>query len=87
MVQTTGRRLYELFGYGDRPDDLCDVKASADVMCRGMRDGTFTGKTLKDYFNASTADGVNARQIVNGTDRADIAAYAKQFHAALQGAA
>jgi len=82
LVQTTGRRLYEIFGHEDDPDAVCDVKVSADIMVRGMRDGTFTGKKLADYFGPKT-DWVGARRIVNGTDRAaDIANYAKKFYAA-----
>lgn len=80
LVQTTGRRLYELFGYADNPDAVCDVKVSATIMVRGMRDGIFTGKRLSDYLGKST-DWIGARRTVNGTDRAtDIARYAQQFH-------
>jgi len=86
LVQTTGRRLYEIFGYADNPDAVCDIKISADIMVRGMRDGTFTTKKLANYFGA-TADWVNARRIVNGTDRAaDIAGYAQKFYAAWKAA-
>jgi hypothetical protein len=46
--------------------------------------GTFTGKKLPDYVNATQADFVGARRTVNGTDRADlIARYARQYRAAL----
>ncbi|MFS8051571.1 hypothetical protein QD357_01970 [Rhizobium sp. BR 317] len=88
LVQTTGRRLYALFGHADNPDEVCDVNVSAAIMVKGMRDGTFTGKKLSDYFNATVTDWVNARRIVNGTDRADdIAGYAKKFAVALAAAA
>ena len=54
----------------------------------GMRDGTFTGKRLADYFTAKTSDWVNARKIVNGLDRAkDIAGYGRRFHSELLAAA
>ena len=85
LVQTTGRRLYEIFGYADNPDGLKDIKPAAFVMVKGMKDGIFTGKKLSDYLNASTEDWVNARRTVNGTDRAaDIAKHAKSFYAALK---
>lgn len=84
-VQTTGRRLYEMYGYADNPDALTDPEISAKVMVKGMMEGDFTGKKLEDYLGGDKADWVNARRIVNGTDRAqDIAAYAKKFYAALE---
>lgn len=86
LVQTTGRRLYAIFGHADNPDDVCDVKVSADIMVKGMRDGTFTGKKLSDYFGVAT-DWVNARRIVNGLDRAtDIANDAQKFFVAIKAA-
>ena len=84
LVQTTGRRLYELFGYADNPDGVCDINASSDIMVKGMRDGVFTGKKLSDYLNSIETDWRNARRVVNGVDRADdIAAYAVKFYKAL----
>jgi putative chitinase len=51
-----------------------------------MKAGTFIRKPLSDYFKLSTTDWVNARRIVNGTDRAaDIAKFAQLFYAALKG--
>ena len=88
LVQTTGRRLYELFGYADNPDGVRNINASSDIMVKGMRDGIFTGRKLSDYFNSIETDWRNARRTVNGTDRADdIAAYAVKFYAALKDAA
>jgi len=61
---------------------------SALVMVKGMRDGTFTGKKFSDYFNSAPPDWVNARRMVNGTDRAaDIAKFAVQYYDALRAAA
>lgn len=58
---------------------------SATVCVYGMRDGDFTGKGLDDYIRAGSVDYVNARRIVNGTDKADlIAGYAKDFETALR---
>lgn len=86
--QLTGRRLYEIFGYADNPDAVNTVPVGAAIMVKAMKEGTFTGKKLSDYFNASTEDWVNARRIVNGTDRAaDIAKHAKTFYEALRNAA
>ncbi len=41
------------------------------IMFSGMVDGWFTGKKLADYFNDDIEAPVNARRIVNGTDRAE----------------
>ena len=50
-----------------------------------MRDGDFTGKDLADYIDEDNCDYVEARRIVNGTDRAEqIAGYAEKFEAALR---
>lgn len=65
-----------------RPD------VAAFVMFEGMTRGSFTGKKLSNYFGKTMDDPVNARRIINGTDRArDIAAIHKQFLADLMQAA
>lgn len=54
------------------------------ILFEGMTRGTFTGKNLADYFNVAKTDWLNARRIINGTDRAsEIAGIAKQFYADL----
>jgi len=66
------------------PDLALDPKIAAFVMFEGMERGTFTGKKLSDYFNDAKTDWLNARRIINGTDRAaEIAAIAKAFFADL----
>lgn len=65
-----------------RPD------VAAFVMFQGMLDGVFTGKKLADYFNPKLTDWINARRIINGTDKAaPIAAIGKMFYADLAAAA
>lgn len=61
--------------------DLALVPAcAAFVMFDGMLNGVFTGKKLSDYFNATKTDWLNARRIINGTDKAaEIAAIGKAF--------
>ncbi|MGL5034116.1 MAG: hypothetical protein ACRC6M_09990, partial [Microcystaceae cyanobacterium] len=50
------------------------------IIINGMKDGIFTSKKLSDYIAGSRVDFVNARRIINGTDRADlIAGYAQQW--------
>lgn len=66
------------------PDRALDLATSADIAVVGMAEGLFTGKELSDYFDDTSAKWVEARRIVNGTDRAAlIAEYGVKFHAAL----
>jgi putative chitinase len=63
------------------PDNAMFPGVAAFIMFEGMLNGEFTGKKLSDYFNKNS-DWVNARRIINGTDRAvEIAGIAKQFYA------
>lgn len=80
------RRLGNLIGQPleDNPDLAMKPDIAAEIMFEGMKGGIFTGKKLADYFNAKTTDWINARRIINGTDRAsEIAGIAKQFYADL----
>lgn len=54
------------------------------VLVTGMREGWFTGKKLSDYITLTHSDFINARRIVNGTDKAaSIAKLARQYDKAL----
>jgi hypothetical protein len=67
-----------------QPERALEMMISVRVMFRGMHEGWFTGKKLSDYINEEMCDYVNARRIVNGTDKAEtIAGYAEKFEAAL----
>lgn len=60
---------------------------AARILHRGMTEGWFTGKRLRDYFNTASNDAENARRIINGTDKAKlIASYHKAFRDALEAA-
>ena len=62
-----------------------DPEVSATICVYGMKDDDFTGKGLDDYIKPGSVDYVNARRIVNGTDKADmLAVYAKDFEVALR---
>ena len=64
---------------------MLESETSALVSFDGMVHGWFTGVGLPKYFNGTTEDPVNARRIVNGTDKADmIAGYYKKFKPALK---
>jgi hypothetical protein len=62
------------------PNEVMQPDVSLFVIVDGMKNGVFTGKTLGDYISGSHVDFVNARRIINGTDRAElIASYAQQW--------
>lgn len=64
------------------PELAIEPKIAALILFEGMKGGLFTGVGLPTYFNETTDDPVNARRIINGTDRAqDIAG----IHAAFLG--
>lgn len=71
----------------NKPDLAMEPDIAAKVMLEGMIRGVFTGKALHDYFNDQHTDWINARRIINGTDRAKlIAGYAEQFYEDLNAA-
>lgn len=77
-----GRRLN--IDLVNNPDLALDMEVSTQIIFEGMIDGLFTGKKLSDYFNAEKTDWINARRIINGTDKAElISGYAIRFHKAL----
>lgn len=89
-VQLTGRRNYTLASSKlgvdlvGNPDRALEPTLAAAIMFLGMTEGWFTGKELSDYLNATETDFLNARRIINGTDRAlQIAGYAEAFYRAL----
>ncbi len=90
-VQLTWKENYERAGrFLDldlvrNPDKALDPETSYRILARGMREGWFTGRSLNDYLTATNTDYVNARRIVNGTDRAErIASEARMFEILLE---
>jgi len=86
-VQITGRANYSKAGDWlkvdliNNPDLALQPTIAAQILVRGCCNGWFTGKKLSDYL---PGDYINARRVVNGTDKADlIAGYARGFEAAL----
>jgi len=78
--QITGRNNYRKFGIEDNPEMALDPQTAFNILERGMREGTFTGKKIIDYINTSGADYKNARRVINGQDRAaEIAGYARNI--------
>jgi len=78
FVQITGRRNYTVFGKRlginlvAEPDLALTLEYATRIIFDGMEDGVFTGKKLSQYFSDQTEDPVNARRIVNGTDKAGL---------------
>lgn len=69
------------------PEVALDSLIAARIMFRGMAEGWFTGAKLWEYFNDTTDDPLNARQIINGNDDDElIAAYHDTFLSAISGA-
>lgn len=89
-VQLTGRANYVKAGRAlgldlvKEPGLVEEPETAARVLIWGMSTGAYTGKSNRDYLAKSPPDYVNARRIINGTDKASmIAGYAKMFQAAL----
>jgi putative chitinase len=84
LVQLTWKRNYERYGIAATPDKALEWPTSLKVMFDGMVRGIFTGKKLSDYINENERDYINARRIINGTDRAkEIAAMADDYRDAI----
>jgi predicted chitinase len=63
---------------------LTDTPMAARAAVQGMVEGWYTGKRLCNYFGSGKCDYVDARRIINGTDKAEkIAGYAVIFARAL----
>lgn len=82
-VQLTWARNYKSMGKALNlplflhPDLALRYDVAYKIMSYGMTHGTFTGVALSRYITDQKTDYLNARKIINGTDKADlIAGYA-----------
>lgn len=67
------------------PDDVMKKEYAIQILLTGMKEGWFTGRKLADYIYQSKKDYVNARRIINGSDKAQkIADIANIFECALR---
>lgn len=89
-VQITHRANYERLGallgvdLVSDPGVALEPSVAARILVDGMRLGAFTGRSLA---NCLPGDYVNARRIINGTDRAALVAdHARRFESAIVGA-
>lgn len=95
-VQLTWYENYETMGrllgldLLNNPELALHPNIASQIMFEGMTKGNsnfgdFTGKSLEHYFNDKKEDWVNARRIINGTDKAElIAGYGRKFFNALK---
>lgn len=68
-----------------QPDLAMSPGYATQIAIGGMINGWFTGKKLGDYLTRYETDYVNARRIINGTDRAEqIAALAREAEMAVR---
>lgn len=91
LVQLTHKRNYEAMSVLTgldlvaEPDRAMEMDAAVSILIEGMVQGSFANHKLADHLNETTDDWVNARRIVNGTDRAEkLAGYGKTFLAAIR---
>ena len=90
-VQLTWKNNYKKAGnklghdFVNNPDLVMGQALAAQILYAGSIEGWFTGKKLSDYIKPGRdPDYVNARRIINGTDRNRlIAGYAEAFDEAL----
>lgn len=78
------KRAQDELGLGtiltDDPDKALDPNIAAQVIVKGSMEGWFTGKKVPDYVDLNKSDFINARRVINGTDRAsEIASIAEDF--------
>lgn len=69
-VQLTWKYNYDKYNISSTPERALEPDLAAKIIVSGMESGIFTGKKLSDYFSNKTNDPVNARRIINGTDKA-----------------
>lgn len=63
------------------PELALQLAPATQILFAGMREGWFTTKKFSDYFSKTKEDWVNARRIINGTDKAQlIASYGQKYY-------
>lgn len=95
LVQLTWHRNYVVMGkllgipLAENPALALVPDVAVQILFEGMLRGEsgrgdFTGVSLETYFDGQKEDWLNARRIINGTDKAStFAAWGKRFYAAL----
>lgn len=84
LVQITGKANYHKFKVAGTPADALDVDIALTMLFEGMIKGFYTRFALKNFLDGPKEEWVEARQIINGFDRAqDIADYARHYYSAI----
>jgi predicted chitinase len=90
FVQITGRTNYGYWGKKlnidlvGKPEMAARPDIAAVILVEGMREGSYTGRGLRDFVEGDRQGFYHARKIVNGLDRANhIAAIARAYLKAL----
>ncbi len=81
------RRMKEKFNvdFVNNPALALEHEWAMKILIYGSEEGIFTGKKLSDYISDTTTDYVNARRVINGTDKASlIADYAVKLERCLK---
>jgi len=91
-VQITWKKNYRKLGgalgydLASDPDLALRPEVAYAIMSYGMRKGAFTGLKIGDFVASGRADYYNARQVINGHDKAaEIKGYAEDFEQILRG--
>jgi len=83
LIQATWKANWDKLGIKSVADGL-QWPSALHAAFYGMAAGIYTGKKLSDYIGNGKRDYVNARRIINGTDKAQqIATIAESFRSAL----
>lgn len=84
LIQLTWDFNYKHYKIENTPEKALEWGTALYVMFDGMLNGIFTGKKISDYVSDGKRDYVNARRVINGTDKAnEIASIAIKFRSAL----
>jgi predicted chitinase len=90
-VQITWKNNYIKFGrilgvdLAESPEKALKPDIALFILAYGFAHGSFTGKRLQEYVRPGRTDYINARRVINGTDRAaHIAALAQKWLAKLK---
>ena len=83
-LSTAAKKQGKNWDFVAHPDLLLQMEPSIWATFTAMESGLYTGAKLQRYFNEQVTDPINARKIINGTDKAElIAGYYHKFLAAL----
>ena len=76
LVQLTWKVNYAKYGkilgidLVNNPDLALDLDVAVYILVHGMKHGVFTGRNLDKYINENGTNFIDARRIINGTDKA-----------------